>query len=98
MPIDCRSGLGAEVALSVIEIERTNAVFAADTLELYSLFDPIDGVVTHGSIVILCPEGRMAPRWAVESNLRSPLYEHHRSLWLKFPEKSFPTATGDYTR
>lgn len=73
MPIDSRSGLGAEVAVSVVEIERTNAVFAAGTLELYSPFDPIDGVVTHGSIVALCSEGRTAPRWAVEGNLRRPL-------------------------
>ena len=98
MPIDSRSGLRAEVAVSVVEIERTNAVFAADTLELYSLFDPTDGVVTHGSIVVLCSDGRTAPRWAVEGNLRSPLCEHHRSLWLKFREKSFPAATCDYTR
>ena len=54
VPIDSRSGLGAEVAVSVVEIERTNAVFATDTLELYSVFDPIDGVVTHGSIIVLC--------------------------------------------
>jgi hypothetical protein len=72
VPIDSRSGLGAKVAVSVVEIERTNAVFAADTLELYSPFDPIDGVVTHGSIVVLCSEGRTAQRWAVEGNLRSP--------------------------
>ena len=98
MPIDSRGGLGAEVAVSVVEFERTNAVFAAGTFELYPPFDPIDGVVTHGSIVVLCSEGRTAPRWAVEGNLRSPLCEHHRSLWLKFAEKSFPTATGDCTR
>lgn len=87
--IDRRSGLGAEVAVSVVEIKGTNAEFAADTLELYSPFDPIDGVVTHGSIVVLCSEPRTAPRWAVEGNLRSPLGEHHRSLWLNFPERVF---------
>jgi hypothetical protein len=50
VPIDSRSGLGAEVAVSVVEIERTNAVFAADTLELYSPFDPIDDVVTTAQL------------------------------------------------
>jgi hypothetical protein len=72
VPIDSLSGLGAEVTVSLVKIERTNAVFAADTLELYSPVDPIDDVVTHGSIVVLCSEGRTAPRWAVEGNLRSP--------------------------
>ena len=91
MLIEGVGGLGAEVAVSVVKIERINAVFAADTLELYSPFDPIDSVVTHGLIVIVCSEGRTAPRWAVESNLRSPLCEHHQSLWSKFPEKTFST-------
>lgn len=72
VPIDNGSGLGAEVAVSVVEIEGTNAVFAADTLELYFTFDPIDDVVAHGSILVLYSEGRTAPRLAVEGNLRSP--------------------------
>ena len=72
MLIEGVGGLRAEVAVSVVKIERINAVFAADTLELYSPFDPIDSVVTHGSIVIVSSDGRTAPRWAVESNLRSP--------------------------
>lgn len=58
MPIDSGSGLGAEVAVLGVEIECTDAVFAADTLELYSLFDPIGGVMSHGLIVVLCLEGR----------------------------------------
>jgi hypothetical protein len=73
VPIDSRSGLGAEVAVSVVKIERTNTIFAADTLELYFPFDPIDRVVTHSSIVVLCSEGRTAPRWAVEGNLLGAL-------------------------
>lgn len=89
VPIDSRSGLGAEVAVSVVEIERTNAEFAAATLELDFPFDPIDGVLTHGSIVVHCSEGTTAPRSAVEGNLRTSLSEHHRSLWLKFPGKIF---------
>ena len=56
--IDSGSGLGAEVAVPSVEIECTDAVFAADTLELYSSFDPIGGVVSHGLIVVLCSEGR----------------------------------------
>jgi hypothetical protein len=58
VPIDSGSGLGAEVAVPGVEIECTDAVFAADTLELYSPFDPIGGVVFHGLIVIVCSEGR----------------------------------------
>ena len=58
MPIDSGSGLGAEVAVLGAEIECTDAVFAADTLELYSHSDPIGGVVSHGLIVVLCSEGR----------------------------------------
>ena len=73
VPIDSGSGLGAEVTVSVVEIERTNAVLAPDTIELYSPFDPIDRVMTHGSILVLCSEGRTAPRLAVEGNLRNPL-------------------------
>jgi hypothetical protein len=58
MPIDSGSGLGAEVAVPGVEIECTDAVVAADTLELYSTFDPIGGVVAHALIVVLCSEGR----------------------------------------
>lgn len=57
MPIDSGSGLGTEVAVLGVEIECTDAVFAADTLELYSTFDPIGGVVSHALIVVLCSEG-----------------------------------------
>jgi hypothetical protein len=56
MPIDSGSGLGAEVAVPGVEIECTDAVFAVDTLELYSTFDPIGGVVSHSLIVVLCSE------------------------------------------
>jgi hypothetical protein len=58
VPIDSGSGLGAEVALPGVEIERTDAVFAAGTLELHSPFDAIGGVASHGLIVVLCLEGR----------------------------------------
>ena len=58
VPIDSSSGLGAEVAVPGVEIECTDAVFAADTLELYSPIDPIGSVVPHGLIVVLCSEGR----------------------------------------
>ena len=58
VPIDSGSGLGTEVAVPGVEIECTDAVFAADTLELYSPFDPIGGAVSHGLIVVLCSEGR----------------------------------------
>ena len=53
MPIDSRSALGAEVAVTGVEIECTDSVIAADTLEKYSTFDPICGVVPHGLIVVL---------------------------------------------
>ena len=58
MPIDSCSGLGAEIAVTGVEIECTDSVFAADTLEKYSTFDPIGGVVSHGLIVVLSSEGR----------------------------------------
>lgn len=53
VPIDSRSALGAEVAVTGVEIECTDSVIAADTLEKYSTFDPICGVVPHGLIVVL---------------------------------------------
>ena len=59
MPIDSGSGLSAEVAVPGAEIECTDAVFAASTLELYSPFCPIGSVVCHRLIVVLCSEGRM---------------------------------------
>jgi hypothetical protein len=37
MLIEGEGGLGAEVTVPVVEIERTNALFAADTLELHFL-------------------------------------------------------------
>lgn len=51
--IDSRSALGAEVAVTRVEIERTDAVFAASTLEPYLPFPPIGSVVCHRSIVAL---------------------------------------------
>lgn len=72
MPIDSGSGLGAEVAVPGVEIDCTDAVFAADTLKLYSTFDPIGGVVAHALIVVLRSRRKDAPRWAVEGNLWSP--------------------------
>jgi len=58
VPIDSCSGLGEEIAVPSVEIECTDSVFAADTLEKYSTFDPIAGVVFHGLIVVLSSEGR----------------------------------------
>ena len=46
-------GLGAEVAILDVEVKRTDSVLAVDTLEKYSTFDPIGGVVSHGLIVVL---------------------------------------------
>ena len=53
VPIHSGSGLGAEVTAPGVEIECTDGVVAvaADTVELYSPFDPIGGVVSHGLIV-----------------------------------------------
>jgi hypothetical protein len=53
------SALGAEVAVTGIEIERTDAVFAASTLELYAPLYPIGSVVCHHLIVVFGSEGRM---------------------------------------
>lgn len=57
VPINRGSGLGTEVAGLDFEIECTDAVFAPDTLEPYSLFDPIGGVVSHALILVLCSDG-----------------------------------------
>ena len=47
-----------------VEIECTDAVFAASTVELYFPFYPIGGVVRRSPQL-----GRKdAPRWAVEGN------------------------------
>ena len=70
--VDSCSGLGAEIAVPGVEIECTDSVFAADTLEKYSTFDPIGGVVSHGLIVVLHLRRKGAPRWAVEGNQRNP--------------------------
>jgi len=59
VPIDSRSSLRAQVAVTGVEIECADAEFAASTLEPYSAFDSIGGVVCHGLIVVLCTEGRM---------------------------------------
>lgn len=72
MPIDSCGGLGAEIAVQGVEIECTDSVFAAGTLEKYSTFDPIGGVVSHGLIVVLSYEGWTHYRWSVEGNQRSP--------------------------
>jgi len=58
VPINSRSPLGAEAAVFGVEVERTDAVFAASTLELCSPFYPIGTVVCHGLIVVLRSEGR----------------------------------------
>jgi hypothetical protein len=72
MPIDSCSGLGAEIAVPVVEVECTYSVFAADALEEYSTFDPTGGVVSHGLIVVLAHKEGCTHRWAVEGNERSP--------------------------
>lgn len=61
MPIDSCSGLGAEIAVPVVEVECTDSVFAEDALEDYSTFDPTGGVVSHGLIVVLSSLGMGAP-------------------------------------
>jgi hypothetical protein len=62
VPIDGRSALGAEVAITSVEIECADAVFAAGTLEMYSAFSAIGSVVCHGLIVVLSPESKNTPR------------------------------------
>ena len=84
MPIDSGSGLGAEVAVPGVEIECTDAVFAADTLELYSLFDRIGCVVSHGLIVVLCSEGRTHHGGLSKVICGAPLCEHDRSFSVTF--------------
>lgn len=66
--IESCSALGAEVAVTGIEIECTHAVFATSTLELYASFYPIGSVVCHHLIVVFRSEDKDAPRWAVEGN------------------------------
>jgi hypothetical protein len=59
MSIESCSALGAEVAITRVEIECTDAVFAASTLEPYPAFYPIGSVVCHDLIVVFGSEGRM---------------------------------------
>ena len=59
VPIDSSSCLGAKVAVPSVEIECTDAVFAASTLEQYSPYYPIGSVVCHRLIVVPCSDGRM---------------------------------------
>ena len=73
MPIDRASGLGAEIAVPGVEIECTDSVFATDTLEKNSTFDPIGGVVSHGLSVVLRLRPTDAPSVSVEGNQRSLL-------------------------
>ena len=80
VPIDSGSGLSAEVPVPRVETERTDAVFAADTLELDSPFDPVGGVVSHSLIVVFCLQGGTHHGWDVESNLGSSLCEYAKSL------------------
>ena len=51
--------MSPEGKITGVEIECTDAVFAASTLELYSLFYPTARVVGHRLIVALCSEGMM---------------------------------------
>ena len=69
VPIDSASGLGAKVAVPGVEIECIDAIFAADTLELYSPYHLFSGVVSQSPIVVLYPEGKNKPQWAVEGNV-----------------------------
>ena len=84
VPIDIGSGLSAEVAVPGVEIECTDAVFAANTLEPYSPFDPIGGVMSHGLIVVLCSEGRTHYSGLSKVIGRRPLCEHDRSFSVSF--------------
>lgn len=59
VPIDSRSALGAEVAITGVEIECPDTVFAASTLELYSPFYLLGSEVSLRLILVLCSEGRM---------------------------------------
>ena len=67
--IDSAGGLGAKVAVPGMEIECIDAIFAADTLELYSTYHLFSGVVFQSPIVVLYPEGKNKPQWAVEGNV-----------------------------
>jgi hypothetical protein len=57
MAVDGGSGLGAEVAVADVEIERADVVGAAGAGELHAALDASDGVVSlHNSSVIVCQE------------------------------------------
>jgi hypothetical protein len=65
------SALGAEVAVTGIEIECTDAVFATSTLELYAPFYPIGSVVSHHLIVVFRSEERMHHGLSKVTSVRS---------------------------
>lgn len=67
--IDCGGGLGAKVAVPGLEIVCIDAMFAADTLELYPPYHVFSGVVSQDLIVVVCPRKKNTPQWAVESNV-----------------------------
>jgi hypothetical protein len=77
--IDSGSRLGAEVAVPGVEIECTDAVFAAGTLELHSAFESVGGVVSHDLIVVLCSEGR-THHGGLSKVIWQPVCDHDRPL------------------
>jgi hypothetical protein len=46
--IERAGGLGAKVTVLEVEVERADAVRAADAGELHASLDPLGGVVSHG--------------------------------------------------
>ena len=83
MSIDGGSGLGTEVAVPGVEIECTDAVFAAGAPELHAALDGISGVVSHGLIVVLCSEGRAHGGLSKVIFGRPRLCKHDRT-WAHF--------------
>jgi hypothetical protein len=55
--IEGAGGLGAKVTVLEVEVERADAVRAADAGELHASLDPLGGVVSHGLIVVSGGEG-----------------------------------------
>jgi len=68
MAVDGGRGLGAEVAVPGVVLQRAHAVFAASAGESHAAFDAIDGVVFH---VLKCNASAKKPlarEWGGEGN------------------------------
>ena len=67
--VDGRSRLGAQVAVTEVEVESTDVVGAAEAGELHAAFNAFGGVVSlHHSSVVFSRLSNWVRRWGSECN------------------------------